>query len=103
MSEFVVGGIVGDEEAFFVTSGGSTNDAGASDGSLDDGDEGAELTFEDGVEIVGSSCCDETITVGEFRKDTNIVGVFVLDAICHEIIISIVVVDNKRINNLTHI
>ena len=103
MSEFVVSGVVGDKEAFFVTSGGSTDDAGASDGSLDDGDEGAEFTFEDGVEVVGSSCCDKTIAVGEFRKDTDVVRVFVLDAICHKIIISFVVVDNKRINNLTHI
>ena len=43
MSKFVVSGVVGDEEAFLVACSGPADDAGASDGSLDDGDEGAEF------------------------------------------------------------
>lgn len=43
MSKFVVSGVVGHEEAFLVACGGPADDAGASDGSLDDGDEGAQF------------------------------------------------------------
>ncbi len=43
MSEFVVSSVVGYEKSFFVASGGSADDACASDGGLDDGDERAEL------------------------------------------------------------
>jgi hypothetical protein len=50
---------------------------------LDDGDEGAEFRLEDGVEIVGSTGGDKAVAVGEFGEDTDIVGVFVLDSVCH--------------------
>lgn len=87
MSKFVVSGVVGHEEAFLVACGGPADDAGASDGSLDDGDEGAQFWFEDGVEVVGASCCDEAVAVGEFAEDADIVWVLVLYSVCHSIII----------------
>lgn len=84
MSQFVVSGVVGDEEALFVAGGGSSDDASASDGGLDDGDEGAKFAFEDGVEVVGSTCGDEAVAIGEFAEDADVVGVFVLYSVGHQ-------------------
>ena len=92
MSKFVISGIVGHKETLFVSSSGSSYNSGSSDGGLDDGDEGAELTFEDGVEVVRSSCGYEAVSVGEFGEDSDIVGIFVLYSVCHVMIIVLVVV-----------
>ena len=50
---------------------------------MDDGDERAEFGLEDGVKVVGATSCDEAVAVGEFGEDTDVVGVFVLDSVCH--------------------
>ena len=92
MSKFVVSCIVGYKETLFVAGCGSSHNSGSSDGGLDDGDEGAELTFEDGVEVVGSSCGYEAVSVGEFGEDSDIIGIFVLYSVCHVMIIVFVVV-----------
>lgn len=41
--EFVVGSVVGDEEALLVAGSGAADDAGAADGGLDDRNEGAQF------------------------------------------------------------
>lgn len=87
MSEFVISGVVGDKESFFVAGCGSADDSGASDGGLDDGNEGTQLTFKDGVEVIGSSCCYEAVSVGKFGKDANIIGILVLYSVGHVMII----------------
>mgnify|MGYP007104983068 FL=1 len=83
MSEFVVGGVVGDEESLFVAGSGAADDAGAADCSLDDGDEGAEFAFEDAVEVVGAAGSYEAVAVGEFGEYADVVGVLVLYPVCH--------------------
>ena len=65
------------------TCGGPTDDLGATNGGLYDWNEGAELRFEDTVEVVGSSHRDEAVAVGELGEDTDVVGVLVLAAIGH--------------------
>jgi hypothetical protein len=50
---------------------------------LNDGNERSEFGLEDTVKIVWTSGSNKTITVGKFGEDTDIVGVFVLDSICH--------------------
>ena len=65
MAEFVIGGVVGDEESFFITwvidkntCCGSSDNSGSSDGGLDDWDVGSEFAFESGVEVIGAACCN---------------------------------------------
>ena len=86
VSEFVVGGVVGDEEAFLVAGGGPADDPGAADGGLYDGDEGAEFALEDGVEVVGAPRRDEAVAVGEFGEDADVVGILVLYSVGHELL-----------------
>lgn len=52
MSEFIVSGVVGDEKSLFVSGSGPSDDASATNSGLDDGNEGAELTLENTVEVV---------------------------------------------------
>ena len=86
MPEFIVGGVVGDKQSLLVSGGGPANNPSASDGGLDDGDEGAEFALEDGVEVVGASSCNEAVAVGKFGKDTNIVGILILYPVRHELL-----------------
>ena len=92
VSEFVVCGIVGDEQTFFISRSGSANNSGSSDGGLDDRNEGSKFAFEDRVEVIGPSSSYETISIGKFREDSNIVRILVLYSICHEIIIHLLLV-----------
>ncbi len=87
MSEFVVGGVVGDQESFLVACSGASDDSGSSDGCLDDWDERAQFAFKDTVEVVGASSCDEAVSVGEFGEDADVIGVLVLYSVGHAIII----------------
>jgi hypothetical protein len=73
MSKFVVSGVVGDQETFFVAGGGSADDASAAHSGLDDRDEGTELRLEDTVEVVGATGCDQAVAVCQFRKHSNVV------------------------------
>ena len=52
MSEFIVSGVVGDEKSLFVSGSGPSDDASTTNSGLDDGNEGAELTLENTVEVV---------------------------------------------------
>lgn len=52
MSELVVSGIVGHKQPLFVASSGPAHNSGASDGGLDDWDEGAQLALKNTVEII---------------------------------------------------
>lgn len=89
--EFIIRGVAGDEEALLVAGGGPADDAGASDGGLDDRDEGAEFTLEDGVEVVGAPSCDEAVAVGQFSEDADVVRILVLYSVRHELVITFVV------------
>ncbi len=65
------------------TCGGPPDNSGACNSGLDDGNVGSQFGFEDRVEVVGPSCCDQAVAVREFGEDSDIVGIFVLHSICH--------------------
>ncbi|GAO50141.1 hypothetical protein G7K_4276-t1 [Saitoella complicata NRRL Y-17804] len=69
--EFLVGCRGGDEEAFAVTGAETTDDAGATDGGVDYGEDIGEFAFEDGVEVFGAANCDEGVGVCEGGEDSD--------------------------------
>ena len=83
MAEFVVSGVVGHEETVLVASSGAADDAGAAHSGLDHRHERSELALEDAVEVVGSAGSHEAVAVGKLAEDADIVGVLVLDPVCH--------------------
>lgn len=83
MPELVVSGVVGDEQSLLVSGSGPSDDASATNSGLDDGNEGAELTLENTVEVVGAPSCDQAVAIGEFGEDADVVGVLVLYSVGH--------------------
>jgi hypothetical protein len=86
VAEFVVGGVVGDEEALLVAGSGASDDAGAPDGGLDHRDEGAKFALEDRVEVVGAPRCDQAVAVCKLGEDANVVRVLVLHSVRHQLL-----------------
>lgn len=83
MSKFIVSGVVGDKQSLLVSSSGPSNNASATNRGLDDRNERAELALENTVEVVRTAGCDEAVSVGEFSKDSDVVGVLVLYSVGH--------------------
>lgn len=70
-----------------VTCGSSADNSGSSNGALDDWNERSEFRLEDTVEIVWSTGCDKAVAVCEFGEDSDVVWIFVLDSVCHYILL----------------
>lgn len=71
MLELLVGGGGGDEETLSVAGGEAADDAGASDGGADGGNDVLEFGLEDGVEVFGGAEGDEGVGVCEGREDAD--------------------------------
>jgi hypothetical protein len=67
------------EEPMAVASGETADDARATDGSVHDGDDLAELRLERGVEVGATLNGDEAVRVCEFGENADIAAVFELE------------------------
>jgi hypothetical protein len=56
-----------------VTDHQAANHTGSPDGGVDDGDVIGELLLEHGVEVLGSTSCDEAVCIRELGEDADVV------------------------------
>lgn len=83
VQEFLIGSLCRDEQAAAVAGGHAADDTSASNGGVCDGDSVSELSFEGGVEVFGAADGNETVGVGEFGEDADLVRVFELGSRSH--------------------
>ena len=78
MLELLVGGCGGYKKAVSVPCGEAPNDAGTTDGGMDDRDDILELSFECRVEVCRALDCTEGVGVRELGEDADVAAVFEL-------------------------